>query len=73
MTMLIAGHETTAAVLTWAAFMLAQVPLRLQTSAVSFSHLPAFLAGCLFMPISAGGGQLGFIFCCFLINDMVLH
>jgi hypothetical protein len=25
------------------------------------------------MPISAGGGQLGFIFCCFLINDMVLH
>jgi cytochrome P450 len=27
MTMLIAGHETTAAVLTWAAFMLAQVPL----------------------------------------------
>jgi len=50
MTMLIAGHETTAAVLTWAAFMLAQVPLQLQTSAVSFSHLPAFLAGCLFMP-----------------------
>jgi cytochrome P450 len=26
MTMLIAGHETTAAVLTWAAFMLAQNP-----------------------------------------------
>lgn len=25
MTMLIAGHETTAAVLTWAAFLLAQV------------------------------------------------
>lgn len=29
MTMLIAGHETTAAVLTWATFHLAQVRLRL--------------------------------------------
>jgi cytochrome P450 family 97 subfamily B polypeptide 3 len=26
MTMLIAGHETTAAVLTWSVFLLAQVP-----------------------------------------------
>jgi cytochrome P450 len=45
MTMLIAGHETTAAVLTWATFMLAQVgftaPLLLR---------PEQMPGCLQIP-----------------------
>lgn len=36
MTMLIAGHETTAAVLTWAVFLLAQVCFTLQ---IQFPHV----------------------------------
>jgi len=42
MTMLVAGHETTAAVLTWAVFLLAQVCL----SNVLECCMTTFIVGC---------------------------
>ncbi|KAG9438953.1 hypothetical protein H6P81_019118 [Aristolochia fimbriata] len=39
MTMLIAGHETTAAVLTWAVFLLAQNPTKMQKAQAEIDHV----------------------------------
>ncbi|CAM8887940.1 unnamed protein product [Rhodiola kirilowii] len=43
MTMLIAGHETTAAVLTWAVFLLAQEGTRVTRMGLQSSQVPLFL------------------------------